>query len=69
MAGQDAILVTLPAAEHTTEAHYVALVAGRVVTLEYTLNVDDSVATVLGEWNDAGHLNLGEGPPPTARRS
>ena len=67
VAGHDAILVTLPPATSTAEAHFVALVAAappRVVTLEYTLNVDDSVATVLGEWHGGGHVNRGEGPPP-----
>lgn len=70
VAGREVVLVTLPPAEHATEAHFVAIVPGdppRVFTLEHTWHVpDDAPGTVLGEWTEERHVNYGDGPEPEA---
>jgi hypothetical protein len=63
------VLITLPEAEHTNEAHFVAitLIEGRTpryFTLEHSWTWENEPSTVLGEWNEQGHLNYGEGPHP-----
>jgi hypothetical protein len=64
------LLVTMPAACHAAEAHFVAVApdvkpdAWRCFTLEHTWTLDDQPATVLGEWTATGHVNYGDGPPP-----
>lgn len=68
LAGQDVLLVTLPAPDAPTEAHFVALVGDpvRFFTLEDAYSpLDGSRYTVLGEWTDSGsHVNHGPGPAP-----
>jgi len=64
------LLVTMPAACHAAEAHFVAVAPGpepdawRCFTLEQAWTVDDQPATVLAEWTASGHVNYGDGPPP-----
>ena len=64
------LLVTMPAACHAAEAHFVAIAphlkpdAWRCFTLEHTWTLDDQPATVLAEWTATGHVNYGDGPPP-----
>ena len=67
--GRAIVVVTMPPPEHSAEAYFVALViegdaVARYITLEHGWNVDDSARTVLGEWTEQGHVNLGDGPPP-----
>jgi hypothetical protein len=69
VAGQPAVLVTFPAANHAAEAFF-ALVAPlephesrRYLTLEFSWNVaTDRPTTVIGEWRAGSHVNLGPGP-------
>ena len=69
VAGQPAVLVTFPAANHAAEAFF-ALIAPldpprsrRYLTLEFSWNVvTGHPATVIGEWHAGHHLNLGPGP-------
>lgn len=69
VAGQSAVLVTFPVANHAAEAFF-ALVAPlsppesrRYLTLEFSWNVvTDDPATVIGEWRAGSHMNLGPGP-------
>jgi hypothetical protein len=66
--GTDVVLVTMPRAEHMTEAHFAAVVLSeplRYVVLEHSWTTEDRPSTVLGEWEGAKHLNLGAGPEPT----
>ena len=67
--GTAAVLVTLPPAERTAEAHMAAVVPGdtpeqsRYLVLEHSWTADGAPATVLGEWvTGPEHLNLGPGP-------
>lgn len=71
------VVVTMPPAQHVTEVHYAAIVpaatirgsevARRYLVLEHSWNLDDSPATVLGEWTTEGHhVNFGDGPRPQA---
>jgi hypothetical protein len=69
--GTAAVLVTLPPAERTTEAHMAAVIpAGdpgqtRYLVLEHSWTADGEPATVLGEWvTGPEHRNLGPGPAP-----
>jgi hypothetical protein len=65
------VLVTMPPAERMTEAHFVAVsypggeAPPRYLVLEDSRALDGGRCTVLGEWTDEGHLNLGGGPAPT----
>jgi hypothetical protein len=66
----EGLLVTLPPARHVAEAIFVLVApldppgARRYVTLEAGWDVvHRRPYTVLGEWSDRGHLNLGDGPP------
>jgi hypothetical protein len=69
VAGQSAVLMTFPVANHAAEAFF-ALVAPleppesrRYLTLEFSWNVvTDHPATVIGEWRAGSHINLGPGP-------
>lgn len=67
-----AVLVWLPAVEHAAEAHFAAIVfprdmtPPRYVVLEHGWTSNDEPRTVLGEWNDRGHVNYGDGPTPDA---
>lgn len=67
----EAILVRFPPPAHVTEA-YLALVVlepgpdVRYFLLEHGWNLDDSPRTVLGEWTEQAHLNLGDGPAADA---
>ena len=65
--GRTVVVVTMPPAEHTGEAYFVALAIRwasleRYITLEHSWNLDDSPCTVMGEWTADKHLNLGSGP-------
>jgi hypothetical protein len=66
----EGILVTLPPALHVAEAIFILVApldagsARRFFTLESGWDVVHRQRyTVLGEWSDTGHSNLGEGPP------
>jgi hypothetical protein len=37
----------------------------RYFTLEHGVNLDGTARTVLCEWDESGHKNFGDGPPPT----
>ena len=68
------VLVTLPSAHHTTEAHFAAVTVvggqeSRFFVLEHSWNLDDTPSTVLGEWTESRHINLGAGPSPPRMRS
>jgi len=71
VAGQSAVLVTFPVAEHAAEAFF-GLVAPleppesrRYLTLEFSWNlVTEHPTTVIGEWRAGSHVNLGPGPEP-----
>lgn len=65
------VLVSMPQALHATEAHFAAITvsegaAPRYIVLEHSWSVDDQPTTVVGEWTEEGHLNLGPGPEPDA---
>jgi hypothetical protein len=69
--GTAVVLVTLPPAERTTEAHLAAVIPGdepgqsRYLVLEHSWTMDGEPATVLGEWvTGPEHRNLGPGPAP-----
>lgn len=73
-------IVSLPNPETLPEAHFVAVVFGpftnlsaetadqvpyRYFALELTYNPDKTErGTMLCEWRDGNHLNMGQGPPP-----
>jgi hypothetical protein len=63
------LVVTMPPAEHTTEPHFAAVVLSpdqnlRYFVLEHSWTLNNEPSTVLGEWNDQGHINMGSGPEP-----
>jgi hypothetical protein len=66
------VLVTPPPAEHTTEAHYIAIVLDkadpsfvRYVVLEHSWDTKSQPRTTIGEWTrDRSHINFGDGPQP-----
>jgi hypothetical protein len=63
------ILVAMPSAEHTTEAHFVGIAFPgeeplRYFVLEHSWTLDDQPSTVLSEWTTDAHVNLGTGPAP-----
>jgi hypothetical protein len=67
----DAILITMPPAVHVTEAHFALVVLTpdqgvRYFVLEHAWHTDDTPYTVLGEWTERAHHNLGEGPAADA---
>lgn len=71
--GADALLITLPPAQRPAEAHFALVmplerrVERRYLTLEAGWDVvNQRPYTVLGEWKDGVHHNLGDGPPPEA---
>jgi hypothetical protein len=74
VAGEPAVLVTFPTANHAAEAFY-ALIAPldppesrRYLTLEFSWNVfTDHPTTVLGEWRIGSHVNLRPGPEAASR--
>lgn len=65
-------LVTPPPARHITEAHRIAVAVPRAeeptryLLLEHGVSIDQGPLTVLGEWTESGHHNLGAGPEPEA---
>jgi hypothetical protein len=73
-----AILIQMPAAVATTEAHFIGMVLGespggapveaavslRYFTLEQGDSFDGASTTMLCEWAQGTHRNYGEGPPP-----
>ena len=69
--GTQVLLITMPPAEHSVEAHFVAVApcepaaARRYLALAHSWTTDGEPATVIGEWTPAGHGNLGPGPAPT----
>jgi hypothetical protein len=67
----DVLLVTFPPPVGPPEAHFAAIALStrdgqvRYITLERGLiPLNDTQYTVLGEWTDDAHLNLGSGPQP-----
>ncbi len=69
VAGEPAVLVTFPAANHAAEAFYAVIApldppeSRRYITLEFSWNVlTDHPTTVIGEWRTGSHLNHGPGP-------
>ncbi len=74
VSGYPVLLVTLPAPDAPTEAHFVAVVLStvdgsvRYFTLEDAWSpLDGSRYTVLGEWTaDGKHVNYGPGSAPDA---
>jgi hypothetical protein len=67
----DAFLITMPPAVHVTEAHFALVVLTpdqgvRYFVLEHAWHTDDTPYTVLGEWTERAHHNLGEGPAADA---
>src|SRR5262245_21040312 len=69
VAGQSAVLVTLPVANHAAEAFFALVVpleppeSRRYLTLVFSWNVvTDHPTTVIGEWRAGSHVNLGPGP-------
>ena len=71
LGGTAAVLVTLPPAQRTAEAHLAAILPAdppehsRYLVLEHSWTADGEPATVLGEWVPGPeHLNLGPGPAP-----
>jgi hypothetical protein len=68
LARHEVALVTLPAPDAPTEAHFVAIATEpvRLFTLEDAYSpMDGSRYTVLGEWTENGsHVNHGPGPSP-----
>jgi hypothetical protein len=69
VAGQPAVLVTFPSANHAAEAFFAVIApldppeSRRYLTLEFSWNVvTGHPTTVIGEWRAGSHLNLGPGP-------
>lgn len=68
-----AVLITLPTAQHVTEAHFIALAPTnpprkrRYIVLEFSLDSEtNQPVTVLGEWRrNRHHANYGRGPVPS----
>jgi hypothetical protein len=62
------LAITMPAAVHMVEAHYIVIAADgdatRYFVLEESWAPDRPRATVIGEWTADGHYNLGPGPDP-----
>ncbi len=73
LGGIPGVLITMPPAVRTTEAHLAALAPcdpperRRYFVVEHSWTAEGEPATVLGEWTrDHSHLNLGPGPAPNA---
>lgn len=69
--GSQVVLVSMPQPAHAAEAYFAAIVVagGRLVhyfVLEHGWTTQDEPRTVLCEWDERGHVNLGDGPPPDA---
>jgi hypothetical protein len=69
VAGETALLVTFPTANHAAEAFFAMIApldppeSRRYLTLEFSWNVvTGHPATVIGEWRAGSHLNHGPGP-------
>lgn len=74
-----AVILKMPSPVAASEAHLVGvLLTGlqqaaeseaepgfRYFTLEHGVKLDRTTRTVLCEWDEAGHKNFGDGPPPT----
>ena len=58
---REALVVQLPAPQEPPEAYFVALVGGRVYTLELGQGGN---CTYLCSWSESTHANLGQGPEP-----
>lgn len=74
------VVIELPEPQEVAEAYFVALyvpvdpsadplpsnseIQARFFTLEKGFTLDDSSRTVLGEWSETTHSNLGTGPDP-----
>jgi hypothetical protein len=70
-AGSQVVLVTMPRPAHAAEAYFAAIVVAggrlaRYFVLEHGWTARDEPRTVLCEWGERGHVNLGDGPPPDA---
>jgi hypothetical protein len=68
-AGSQVVLVTMPQPAHAAEAYFAAIVVdggqlARYFVLEHGWTTQDEARTVLCEWDERGHVNLGDGPPP-----
>jgi hypothetical protein len=66
-------LVQFPTPQKLAEAYFVAIIlpvsedvsaSAKFFTLEFSMNNDRSKKTVLGQWSDGSHFNLGSGPSP-----
>lgn len=71
--GYNILLVTLPRPEQPPEAHFVAFVVPpqsqdcRFYTLEHSVDpIGEQPYTVIAQWRDGSHINLGPGPAPDA---
>lgn len=73
----DLVLIRLPPAQHAAEAHFVAITipspndtgqprAVRYFALEFGWQMNDQPRTVLCEWVERSHVNMGDGPPVRA---
>ncbi len=74
-----AVILTMPSPVANAEAYLLAVLltkprkvsepereaAFRYFTLELGANLDGTTRTVLCEWDEDGHKNFGDGPPPT----
>lgn len=69
--GRSAVLVTMPHPEHGAEAYFAAIVVADGQLSDYFVpehgwTTEDEPRTVLCKWDDGGHVNFGDGPPPVA---
>ncbi len=62
--GKTVVVVTLPEAEQTAEAHLVGcvIIKGKAPEMVYTLEKGFGGRNVMGSWNDGTHGNYGAGP-------
>ena len=70
-AGSQVVLVTMPRPAHAAEAYFAAIVVAgdqlaHYFVLEHGWTTRDEPRTVLCKWDERGHVNLGDGPPPDA---
>jgi hypothetical protein len=65
--GRSILVVTLPPPQEPPEAYFVGLILEppRYITLERGTNLAGGTRTVLCEWTERIHANMGDGPEPT----
>jgi hypothetical protein len=63
------VVVTMPEVKHAAEVYFAAIVISgdelaAYYVLEHGWTTRDEPRTVLCAWDERGHINMGDGPPP-----